>query len=74
MPDELSSPLDVPRCRRLRCKEMFYDTDTPAAPATPPDYRGSGIFWCTHTQNCLGPDGTPASDAACAPGRGCFER
>ncbi len=56
-------------CRLLRCKEMLIDTGEPF------DIRntGSGIFWCSHTQNCLGPDGQVADPEACKPGRGCFE-
>lgn len=56
-------------CRRLRCKEMFIDTGIPFHPA----HSGSGIYWCNHTQNCLGPDGATASVESCKPGRACFE-
>ena len=40
-------------CRRLRCKEMFVDTGIEFKMTE----TGSGIFWCSHTQNVLGPDG-----------------
>ena len=33
----------------------------------------SGIFWCVHTFNCLGPDGQVAEPGACKPGRGCYD-
>jgi hypothetical protein len=56
-------------CRHLRSKEMFYDTGTPSG-----ESHGSGIFWCTHTANCLGPDGTPASDEDCGPDRNCYQQ
>ncbi|MHC4405672.1 MAG: hypothetical protein ACYTG0_38995 [Planctomycetota bacterium] len=56
-------------CRHLRAKEMFYDTG-----AAPEDDSGSGIFWCGHTQNCLGPDERPASTDDCGPDRHCYER
>ncbi len=56
-------------CRRLRCKEMFIDTGVAF------DIRntGSGIFWCAHTQNPLGPDGQVADPDSCTAGRGCYE-
>lgn len=58
-------------CLRLRCKEMFIDMGDPE----PFDLKesGSGIFWCSHTQNCLGPDGGVAHFEQCKPGRGCYE-
>ncbi len=56
-------------CRCLRSKEMFIDA--PPDPTVPGG--GSGIFWCIHTQNCLGPDGHVAEPESCKPGRGCFE-
>jgi len=56
-------------CRLLRCKEMFVDTGEAF------DIRntGSGIFWCSQTQTCLGPDGQVAEPDSCKAGRGCFE-
>ena len=56
-------------CTRLRAKEMFYDSGKPAE-----ERFGSGIFWCTHTCHCLGPDGKPVSHEACGPDRGCYEQ
>lgn len=56
-------------CRRLRCKEMFIETAI--------DFKmtetGSGIFWCSHTQNVLGPDGQVAEPGGCTAGRECYE-
>ncbi len=56
-------------CRSLRCKEMFIDTGR--------EFRmedsGSGIYWCSHTQTCLGPDGEVADAEHCKSGRGCYE-
>jgi hypothetical protein len=56
-------------CRCLRSKEMFIDAE--------PDARipggSSGIFWCIHTHNCLGPDGQVAEPGSCKPGRGCYQ-
>lgn len=59
----------VLHCRLLRCKEMFVDTGEGF------DIRntGSGIFWCSHTQNCLGPDGQAAGPENCGPERSCYE-
>jgi len=34
---------------------------------------GSGIFWCSHTQTCVGPDGSVADPEHCKAGRGCYE-
>ncbi len=57
------------RCRRLRSKEMFIEVEPD--PGVP--HFGSGIFWCSHTQNCLGPDGAVADLESCKPGRACYE-
>ena len=29
--------------------------------------------WCTHSMNCMGPDGEVADPETCRPGRGCYE-
>ena len=55
-------------CKHLRSKEMFYQSET----AEDQDFA-SGLFWCTHSQNCLGPDGRAAGDEECLPGRSCYE-
>jgi hypothetical protein len=57
-------------CRRLRSKGMFIEAEPdPNVPNT-----GDGIYWCTHTMNCLGPDGKVAGKHLCKAGRGCFEQ
>ena len=57
-------------CRRLRTKWMFMDwEDDPSVPDT-----HDGFYWCTHTMNCLGPDGEVADEERCRRGRTCFER
>ena len=56
-------------CRHLRSKEMFYDTGVSLE-----ERSGSGIFWCTKTSQCLGPDRKPASDDDCGPDRRCYEQ
>jgi hypothetical protein len=57
------------QCRRLRTKSMFHDVEQDTA--LPP--MNDGFFWCTHTQNCLGPDGKVAGRDDCNRGRPCFE-
>lgn len=57
-------------CRCLRTKGMFIDAEPdPAVPDT-----SSGIYWCIHTMNQLGPDGEVAGPERCVQGRGCWER
>jgi hypothetical protein len=68
---ETHTPQDLfqGHCRRLRCKEMFIET----AAEFKITETGSGIYWCSHTQNCLGPDGQVAEPADCKTGRSCYE-
>ena len=69
MPEPVNPTAIGQSCRCLRSKEMFYEVERDAA--APPS--GSGIYWCIHTHNCLGPDGQIAEPASCQPGRSCFE-
>ena len=57
------------QCRCLRSKGMFIE----AEPDPTVSHTSDGFFWCTHTMNCLGPDGRAADREDCRPGRGCFE-
>jgi hypothetical protein len=57
------------KCRRLRFKGMFID----AEPDLTIPNTSDGMFWCTHTMNCLGPDGRIAQPRHCDPTRACFE-
>jgi hypothetical protein len=68
MSDDPWIRLKILPCKHLRSKEMFYDTGTPLE-----ERSGSGIFWCEHTQRCLGPDDSPVSREECVPQRGCYE-
>jgi hypothetical protein len=69
MPEPMNPASVGQTCRCLRSKEMFIDVEpTPNIPS-----MGSGIFWCLHTHNPLGPDGAVAEPTACKPGRGCFD-
>jgi len=63
------SGVTLERCRHLRSKEMFIDIGQESALSN----YGSGIFWCVHTQNCLGPDAEAADPASCKPGRSCYD-
>ncbi len=55
-------------CPCLHSKEMFVQTEPdPGIPS-----MSSGIYWCIHTYNCLGPDGKVAEPGACKLGRRCF--
>jgi hypothetical protein len=70
MPDITNSAGAVAvRCRCLRSKEMFFE----AEPDLTIPNTSSGLYWCVHTQNCLGPDGQVAEPENCQPGRACFE-
>lgn len=56
-------------CSCLRWKGMYVEAEPdPQVPNT-----SDGLFWCTHTMNCLGPDGKVADREACTSGRSCFE-
>jgi hypothetical protein len=70
MPDPTPQPGTAPsRCRLLRSKWMFIEAEPdPTIPRS-----DSGIFWCVHTQNCLGPDGEVVSEQSCQPARPCHE-
>jgi hypothetical protein len=56
-------------CNCLRSKEMFYDTGVPLS-----ERSGSGIYWCTRTHNCLGPDNDVVGPEDCITSRPCFEQ
>jgi hypothetical protein len=57
------------RCRLLRSKWMFIEVEEEAhIPRS-----DSGICWCVHTQNCLGPDGQVVTPQACSSERPCYE-
>lgn len=56
-------------CGRLRWNGMYVDVEPDP---TIPNMR-DGLFWCSHTMTCLGPDGRVAAEGNCCEGRGCFE-
>ena len=55
-------------CPSLRWKGQFIHAEPdPSVPAC-----NDGLFWCMHTQNCIGPDGKVAEPGNCSSKqRGC---
>jgi hypothetical protein len=55
-------------CPSLRWKSQFVLAERdPTVPA-----GNDGLFWCLHTQNCVGPDGDVAEPGNCSSAkRGC---
>ena len=49
-------------CPALRWKGQFIEAEHD--PTVPP--TNDGIFWCLHTQTCIGPDGELAEPGNCA--------
>lgn len=76
MADRLAGAATPQLCRRLHWKTMFMALapPDPDADVDPQHEIDDGFVWCTHSMNCLGPDGAVASRRTCRPGRGCFER
>jgi hypothetical protein len=66
---ETSNTLVTQRCRFLTAKEMFYDIGQDALN----QQGGSRLFWCSQTQNCLGPDGSGVHAEDCGPNRSCYQ-
>jgi hypothetical protein len=48
---------------------MFIDVEPDP---TIPNMR-DGLYWCSRTMTCLGPDGRVADEESCCEGRGCHE-
>lgn len=67
--NESSTP-PVPCCVELRCKSMYYRPDERPGRLHCSDTQ---LYWCTLTQDRLGPDGSTAAPKLCQPGRGCFQ-
>jgi len=49
-------------CPALRWKGQFIQADPD--PIVPPS--NDGLFWCMHTQTCIGPDGELAEPGNCS--------
>ena len=75
MADRLPAAESPQLCRRLRWKTMFMALAPvgPGADLDPQHDIDDGFVWCTHSMNCLGPDGAVASKETCRLGRTCFE-
>lgn len=58
-------------CLNLRHKLMYVD-ERQSAPGLVDDSSSTRIFFCTRTQDSLGPDAEPASPGDCVPTRGCY--
>ena len=56
-------------CLHLRWKGIYVDVEPDPSI---PNMR-DGLFWCSQTMTCLGPDGRVASEGHCCDGRGCFK-
>jgi hypothetical protein len=56
-------------CCKLRWKGMYIDVEPDP---TVPNMR-DGLFWCSTTMTCLGPDGRVADEESCCEGRVCHE-
>jgi hypothetical protein len=57
-------------CHCLRWKRQFFTAEPdPTVPAS-----NDGLYWCMHTQKCVGPDGQVAEPGNCSSrGRSCYE-
>lgn len=56
-------------CKCLRSKEMFY-----GEAAGEDSLFAGGVYWCTRTQDALGPDGQPVERQECMESRTCYLR
>ena len=61
---------DPDLCHCLRWKGQFIAAERD--PSVPPS--NDGLFWCMHTQKCIGPDGRLAEPGNCSSAdRDCYE-
>lgn len=58
-------------CMNLRHKDMYVD-ERQSMPGLVDDSSDTRVFFCTRTQDSLGPDGAPVSARSCKGGRGCY--
>ena len=58
-------------CHCLRWKGQFIVAERdPTVPRS-----NDGLYWCAHTQKCIGPDGQLAEPGNCSSsGRDCYEK
>jgi len=58
-------------CMNLRHKLMYVD-ERQSTPGLVDDSSDTRVFFCTKTQDSLGPDSEPVSARACHAGRACY--
>ena len=58
-------------CLHLRHKLMYVDARHMQRGMVD-DSSDTRVFWCSKTQDCLGPDGEPVSPGDCSQGRQCY--
>jgi hypothetical protein len=58
-------------CLNLRHKLMYVDERHMQRGMTD-DSSSTRVFWCTKTQNCLGPDNEAVAPDSCSQGRACY--
>jgi len=58
-------------CQRLRHKMMYVDARQQQFGMVD-DGSDTRVFWCSKTQDALGPDGDAVSPTDCQPGRNCY--
>lgn len=58
-------------CLNLRHKMMYVD-ERQNTPGLVDDSSGTRVFFCTKTQDSLGPDQEPCHPQDCTPSRGCY--
>lgn len=60
-------------CRNLRHKMMYVDQRQQTFGMVD-DSSDTRMFWCTKTQDALGPDGDGVDAKSCSPSRNCYCR
>jgi hypothetical protein len=60
-----------PACIHLRHKMMYVDVRQ-ATPGLVDDASDTTVYFCTRTQDALGPDHEPVGPADCSRARSCF--
>ena len=61
-----------PACLCLRHKLMYVD-ERQASPGMVDDSSDTRVYFCTKSQDSLGPDAKPVHPHDCAAGRSCFK-
>jgi hypothetical protein len=61
----------VSTCLSLRHKTMYIDVRH-ATPGTAEAECDSRVYWCSHTQECRGPDGETVGPCECSASRPCY--